>query len=577
MLIRLPSFYDSTMRYNLANLSDQLGTNHSKRHLLFLAATIATTLLIGYQFGTFDEAMHIPFLKAMANPALYPGDEMLKLHNIYYSYFWIFFIPIINHGWLEPVLFIVHLLSIYLSYWAIWELSETLFQNHLAALISVVVFIVPHFSFVGFPVFEFAPLSRTFVLPFLLIAINQFLKGRIILAFFIAGLMYNVHVVSVNFILAMFGLACLLEFSRIGIRRILPGLAVFLLAALPVLLWKAGGDRVDVSLRPDWVAFLNLTLFRHIFAMVGNYWGTWVIVFCGLSALALFFIAAPRATSYTTTNTARIFIYAGIIVMLVNIITVYWLPVTIIIQSQIARMGLWILILAYLFFANLLARYYQEKTISPASVWLLAITIIISPLPILPLLVWVFVILIKNPIVIRVANIVLPISILASFSIFLSLGFWHPGIFIYGEKTPWLDVQEWAQKNTPINDRFITPPEKWGVQESDWRVHSERASAVTLSELLVAAFQPGYEIGWKPRFEQLAPGALARFNGDYFWNVKVTKEAYSSLSTEQLLQAACQTNVQYIVSEKPVQHPLPLAYENSAFSVYDVSLKPCKK
>ena len=564
------------MHLTLKRFSDQLGASRSKQHLLFLAATIGTLLLIGYQFGTFDEAMHIPFLKVMANPALYPGDEMLKLHSIYYSYFWIFFIPIIKLGWLEPVLFATHILSIYLSYWAIWELSETLFQNHLSALISVIAFIVPHFSFVGFPVFEFAPLSRTFVLPFLLVAINQFLKNRITLAFLIAGLMYNIHVVSVNFILAMFGLACLLEFSRIGIRRILPGLAAFLIAALPVLLWKAGGDPIDISLRPDWVQFLDQTLFRHIFAMIGSYWGTWVIVLSGISALILFFIAAPKAAGYKTTNTARIFIYAGIIVMLTNVITVYWLPVTIIIQSQIARMGLWILILAYLFFANLLAQLYAEKSVSPTAFWLVTITFIISPLPFLPLLMWLFVSWVKNPLLIKITAIVTPVAILASYSIFLSLGFWHPGIFIYGENTPWVDVQIWAKNNTPINARFITPPEKWGVQESDWRVHSERAAAATLSELLVAAFQPGYEINWKPRFEQLAPGALARFNGDYFWNVDVTRQAYESLSTGQLLKAACLDNVQYIVAEKPFTHALPLAYENSSFTVYDVSKIGCK-
>ncbi|MCX6082807.1 MAG: hypothetical protein NTW32_25040 [Chloroflexi bacterium] len=564
------------MTLTISRLTDQLGVSQHKRHLLYLAATITTTLLIGYQFGTFDEAMHIPFLKDIANPALYPGDEMLALHNIYYSYFWLFFIPFLKLGWLEPVLFIVHISSIYLSYWAIWELSETLFHNRLTSLISVIAFIVPHFSFVGFPVFEFAPLSRTFVLPFLLIAMTQFFKGRVILAFLIAGLMYNIHVVSVNFILAMFGLACLLEFSRIGIRKIMPGLAIFIVGALPVLLWKMGGDPIDLSLRPDWVAFLNLTLFRHIFAMIGQYWGTWVIVFSGLSALALFFIAAPKARSFPTTNTARIFIYAGIIVLVVNVICVYWLPVTIIIQSQIARIGLWVLILAYLFFANLLAQLYSEKKLSSVAFWLLLTTFIISPLPILPLITWLFIRFVKNITVIKIAAVVVPVSILASFTIFMTLGFWHPGIFIYGEKTPWVNVQDWARINTPISARFITPPEKWGVQESDWRVHSERSSAITLSELLVAAFQPGYEVEWKPRFEELAPGALAKFNGDYFWNVEVTRQAYASLSTQQLLKAACREDVQYIVGEKPFQHPLPLAYENSAFVVYAVSKTDCK-
>ena len=155
----------------------QLGASSFKRHMLFLAATVATFLFIGYHFGVFDEGMHIPFLKFMADPSLYPGDAMLGLHNVYYSYFWYGFIPFLRIGWLEPALFIIHFASIYLSFWAILELSETLFHNRLTSLLCMLAFIVPHFSFTGFPIFEFAPLSRTVVLPFLLIAVNQFFQG----------------------------------------------------------------------------------------------------------------------------------------------------------------------------------------------------------------------------------------------------------------------------------------------------------------------------------------------------------------------------------------------------------------
>ncbi len=557
------------------NLSAQLSVSFRKRQLLFLAATLITLLLIGYQFGTFDEAMHIPFLKSMANPALYAGDKMLTLQSIYYSYFWFFFIPFLKLGWLEPVLFIVHALTIYLSYWAIWELSDTLFHNPLTSLISVIAFIVPHFSFVGFPVFEFAPLSRTFVLPFLLIAINQFLKGRIVLAFFIAGLMYNIHVVSVNFILAMFGLACLIEFSRIGVRKIITGGLVFILAALPVLLWKASGSPIDFSLRPAWVAFLNQTMFRHIFALIGTFPGTWVIVLCGLSAIGMFFIAFQSVPKIQTDLTARNFIFAGIIVLLVDIITVYWLPVTIIIQSQISRIGLWVLILAYIFFANYLAELYKQKALSPTAFWLLMLTYLASPLPVLTVLVWLLVRFVKREKIIKFAGTFIPLATLASFIILLSLGFWQPGIFIFGQQTPWVQAQNWARMNTPENARFITPPEKIGVQESDWRVHSERASAGTFSELLVAAFQPGYEKEWETRFTLLAPGAEAQFNGDYFANIEIIRKAYESLTTKQLLSAACQLNTQYIVSEKPYTHTLPLVYENSEFAIYDVRQVGC--
>lgn len=559
----------------LENIANQLGNSSFKRHLLFLAATVATILFIGYQFGTFDEAMHIPFLKEMAKPALYPGDRMLDLRHIYFSYFWFWFISFENNGWLEPVLFLVHFLTIYFSYWGVWELSSTLFDKPLSSLFCVIAVIVPHFSFVGFPIFEFAVLSRTFVFPFLLFALNQFLKGKVVIAFLVAGLMFNIHVVSVNFILAMFGLACLLEFKRIGIKNILAGLLVFFISALPVLEWKAGGDPIDFSLRPDWVRFLNLTIFSHIFAMIGVNPGTWIIFLSGVSALILFFIAYPFAENKSAAKTARIFVFAGIVVLIVNIITVYWLPVTIIIESQITRVGLWILILAYLFFANYLAKIYEEQTLHVISFWLLTIVFWVSPLAFLPLMAWILVRKVEKPGLLKAGIVVFGAGIAATFAIFISIGFWHPGIFISGENSPWVEVQNWARENTPISARFITPPEKWGVLESDWRVHSERSTAVTFSEVLVAAFEPGYEIEWKSRFNLVAPGAFEKFNGDYFHNMDVTKKAYDNLPVSNLMNAICKMNIQYTVSEKPAFYNFPKVYENSGYIVYDVQKVNC--
>ncbi|MDX9993169.1 MAG: hypothetical protein RBS68_14105 [Anaerolineales bacterium] len=563
----------------LTNVASQLNISTAKRHLFFLAATLATVLFIGYNFGTFDEAMHIPFLKAVAYPSMYDGDAMIGLHNIYYSYFWHFFVPVLQAGWLEPALFALHLATIYLSFWAIWALSETLFHNPLASFLSVIGFIVPHFGFSGFPIFEFSPLSRTFVLPFLLIALNQFLKGRIPLAFLIAGLMYNIHVVSVNFVLAMFGLACLLEFRRIGIKKILIAAVLFLATAAPVLLWKAGagGDPIDFSLRPEWVDFLNQTLFFHLFAMFSpRYPGTWPIILGGVSTIFIFFAALPQAELSGPVRTARIFLYAGMIVVLTHVIAVNFLPVTILIQSQIIRIGLWILILAYLFFANFLARVYQQKKYSGRVFAFLSGAFIFSPTPILALAAWAWVRWIRKPILLKIGIAIMPALVIAACAIVWVLGFWNPGgLYLYGQPTAWVDVQRNARDITPPDARFITPPEKWGPQESDWRVHAERASAGTLSEILVAAFQPGYETEWKTRFELIAPGALAQFDGDYFNNIAQTRAAYYSLTTQDLLRVACILDAQYAVIEKPHSHPLPVAYENSEYWLYNVSGFDC--
>lgn len=168
-----------------------------------MAAAAASILIIGYHFGTFDQSVHLPFLKASADPSLYPSDPFITLRQGQFSFFWFFFLPFQKLGILEPVLFLVHLLVTALFFNSVWELGITIYKIPLAALFAVLSFIIPHFGFVGFPVIEFSLQSRTFVLPFLLMAVNFFLRGRPSLAFLLLGLMYNINLLMTNFVLVI--------------------------------------------------------------------------------------------------------------------------------------------------------------------------------------------------------------------------------------------------------------------------------------------------------------------------------------------------------------------------------------
>jgi len=83
----------------LAALSHRLVASRFQRHVLFLAATGCTIAFMGYYFGTFDQVIHIPFLKKDVFPSLYPGDPFFELSAQHYSYFWFFFRPFYG---LEP-------------------------------------------------------------------------------------------------------------------------------------------------------------------------------------------------------------------------------------------------------------------------------------------------------------------------------------------------------------------------------------------------------------------------------------------------------------------------------------------
>ncbi|MEA4958601.1 MAG: hypothetical protein VB029_02710, partial [Anaerolineaceae bacterium] len=61
----------------LTKFVDEINQNARKRHLLFIALTLVTVFINGYHYGTFDQVFHIPFLKSLADPQLFPGDPFI--------------------------------------------------------------------------------------------------------------------------------------------------------------------------------------------------------------------------------------------------------------------------------------------------------------------------------------------------------------------------------------------------------------------------------------------------------------------------------------------------------------------
>ena len=78
---------------------------------------------------------------------------------------------------------------------------------------------------------------------------------------------------------------------------------------------------------------------------------------------------------------------------------------------------------------------------------------------------------------------------------------------------------------------------------------------------------------WKPRFEAVAPGALAQFRGNFFENLDITAQAYYSLSAEDLLNVARAYSASYLVVEQShelIEFRDVKVHENGQFIIYDL-------
>lgn len=561
----------------LVRFAETIAASRLRQHLLFLTVTIVTVYFAGYHFGTFDQTIHIPFLKKFVDPSLYPNNPFLELRNQHYSYFWFLFQPFYRAGILEIALFVGHLIATYATFWGLWLLSFTLFRSPLAALLTVVTFIWPHMGFAGFPVFEFSLLNRTAVLPGLIFAVILFLNRRYILAYGLLGFLYNFHVISVQFVLAMFLLASFIEFRRLGWRNLAGGLALFLVMALPILIWRLGSAPLDFMPRPEWFDLISRGMLYNVFFLFPPYLHIILISISGLSVLWLFDIARKNRHPLTPMDrTVGIFVAAATIIIMVQIITAQRLPLTFIIQSQIIRAGMFVLIFGLVYFAWYVAHLIEQQKQKKRDLAALTIALVFSLMPLVPLMVVGYQTWLKPGFWQRVLTwSTLNGFFTATLLIAVVYGLWSPGIHMYGPETDWEDAQVWAKENTAVDAVFITPPHIWGLYQSDWQVFSERSTVATLSELLEAAFFPHYIDYWRPRFEALAPGAVDQFRGDYFENQLITKSAFYTLDTADFLRLGNEFVAGYLVVERPAEHELPLLYENEGYRIYKLCGADC--
>ncbi len=551
-------------------MADRLSRSALLRHLLFLTAALFAIWAVGYRFGAFDQIFHITFLKKMVYPALYPGDPFLDLRFYHYSYFWYFFVPFLRLGLLEPVMFVVHIFATYLTFWMLWELSITLFNNPLAALITILAFIFPHVGSPGFPLIEDSLLNRTFVMPFVLMAIVLYLRGRRLLAFLLLGLMLNLHALSVSFGMAMLGFDCLIRWRTIGLKTILAGLVLFGLGASPVLFWKVNHTGFDLSLRPDLLNLAGRGVLSSIYYMISAQPILIFVTLCGLGTLGLLLVGLRDHPSPHDRPVKNFTIAIGLTVV-VQLITTYWLPLTFIIQLQILRIVFYLLIFGYLYFANTLALRLQDGRLSRAGAAVQVSSFLLITAPFVTWVIWVLRGWLARMRWRQIVAVVLVIGGMLTVALVGGLtNLWQPGYHIYGARTPWVAVQEWAKNNTPIDTTFITPPQMYSQYIPDWRVFSERGTVVTLDALEDIPYDPGALPDWLARFNALAPGAIARFNYNYFTSEQVTAYAFYSLTADDLVRIARQYHASYLVLEKPHSLNFPVVYENVGFVVYDL-------
>ncbi len=555
-------------------LADTLRRSDARRALFFLLTAALNILVTGYHTGTFDQIIHLPMLRAYADPGLYVGDPIVALRTQHYSFFWFLFLPAVGSGLLEGALFLAHIAATWATFAAVWGLAIALFDNATSAMLAVCALALPHTGFVGFPLVEFSLLNRSAALPLVLFAFALYFRGRLASAFALLGATYNLHLVSVNFAVLFLGAAMLVERRRFGVRGFGRAGAAFLFAAAPVLIWKLGSNpALDMSVRADWLEIVGQGMFRHIWHPLDGPPGLLWLVAGGLSGLWLGAVAL-RAGQPRHAVALRAMLAAGAALLVLQEAIAHVWPATALMQLQLSRVCVLLLLVAYLCAAHAVSEALRTGRL-PRGRWLAAgLSLIIFPWPALALGGWVIAEHTRRVSAGAVAAVVAILAAGCALTLGAS-GLWQPGLRINGPRGPWEEAQKWARDHAPRDALFVTPPGQNIPYESDWRVYSERSTLASISDLLELALQPDGFSAWLPRFEAVAPGAAARFSSDYFENVAVVRAAYASLGSADFGALACRFGARYAVVEQPRALGFPRVYENTGFRIYDLGAADC--
>ncbi len=544
--------------------------------LILLMCAISAVGINPYIYGLYNHEITIPFVKKLLHPELYPGDFLIAELRYFFTFFLDGVAWLVSFSGLSipTVFFALYLLSLFFSFLAVFKTSLALFGQRGSAYFSLFLFMFAFNTLGDVRSVESMFLERSFTYPILLFSIYFFLVEKFRLSWFLLGLGFILHPLSAAYALALIGFASLFNWRRIGWGRLLQGVMIFVLMALPVLLRKFNNPAPSLHLihaDPNWLELLRLRSWHHLFP---TEWAWTSFLFSGLFLLGFILCWRHKPGSNFQHQSVRQFTLAVILLCLAGTVFSEWYPVAIVLQFQFFRSFQLLVFLAILYYGNyfytegkrsqnllenaavsvmLIGVYYGDNLPKFASfvVIVVAITAVYS-----------YVYLkqrqLSDRYVYAVIGLLGMIAIAASM---LGSDLKPEWSFTTGSSADahWLDVQRWAAGSTPEDAIFIVPP-----QSSGFRIESERSSYGDWKDGTQMFFNPDYGNEWIRRMRMLG----------YKEGVEL-KEGYMALQIGDFQRIAWELRPDYqrafvVVPQEHAHLHLQEEYSNSAFRVYSL-------
>lgn len=576
-------------------------------------AALSVSVVDRFRFGLDRHAVIVPFLKHRLDPGLYPADYLIAEAGHYHTVLWHGLAGVLTATPLEiETLFLgLYVGSIGALFLAVHRLSHALFGNGTAAVFALFLLLFANVETPGAAYLVHQTLiEKTVALPVLLFGLLFFLESRLVATALALGVGFLIHPLTAIYAVAMVGTAAVVDLffgdgERLAPRDVVVPVLVFAALVAPMLVWRwrsSPGSLGPFEADPEWLSLLRLRSAHHLFP---TEWG--VEGFIGAAAIAAAFVLGAgwwRRMGVDARRHRVVLSWVAALVAMALVGTVFAeaIPVPIVIQLQFFRGSSFLLLLAILYVAGLLA-FAVSRAGGPGSTALaLGGALLLLHFSLDARLAWgllalLFVLqkvgrrLARRPSPTRrgraggpategdagwsVAVGVLAAAVLVSgLLVRANDGFVdHP--FLEPDGPPgWIDVQRWARDHTAPDALFIVPPDLSG-----FRILSERSIYGDWKDGTQMFFNPAFGVEWIRRMRALGYDEALAVRG--FDGLDRLRGAYDALGAADLVAVRREMRdrhpTTYVVRGRAedsggdaIAPDFPMVFEAGAFRVFEV-------
>lgn len=526
-----------------------------------LALAFAGLSVLGanyYHYGMWNQFFSLPWLYDLAQPDLYPHDQLVAQGQAVASLFYPFLLglhQLLGLSW--PVLFLtVYFLCLGAFFWALQCLGQHLFGQERAGLMVMVAASLSYPVIADIFLWDSLLMERVMTLPLLLWSLHAALRGHYRSMGLLQGLAFAFHPLSAIFLTLASGLALLA--SRGLVPRLWQAAGLFLLPALPVVYWQMQASQESLfAMSATWLSVMELRNAHHAFPTAYPL-GQW------LKTLLLLGAYFPLVQlSGLTRRYRRYFHVFGLVIVLFLLVgflfTTLW-PLKLVIVFQFFRSFKFLHFLFILLWGGLIATrprpagvllglalalqfVYGEWAKTAAALFLLTVCALACRYLARR---WVYGVALGSYLLISLGALYMR-----------GLPSWDRG----SQPAPWYALQEWVRQHTPHSSLFIVPP-----QEAGFRVESRRSTYVTWFEGTRAFFSEAYARTWWQRLQSLGTTHPKSLPAQYRQN---EAPDFQRIATEM----ATRYPHVFVVTYRQHSLELPLVYQNRDWALYRVPLR----